>query len=459
MKKHYILIFSLLFNNLANAQCWKSIYAGYTHNVAIKNDNTIWAWGLNSYGGLGDSTQISKNIPTQIGKEHNWKIAVAGNNNVGAIKNDGTLWVWGYEIYPEENSNIFVNILRTPKQIGADNDWVAISVLNNFFGIKKNGTLWAWGDNQYGQLGDGTKTRRNKPTQIGTDNDWHSVFAGFFYTIAIKKNGSLWVWGLKSLVRTLSGNRTPIIEVFQPIQIGTTNDWQTVSCDSSNFAGIKRNGTLWTWGNNSFGQLGDGTFISKKEPIQVGTDDNWQSVSCGIWGNHVLATKKNGTLWAWGNSEFGQLGNESLTRSNVPLRIGSDFDWQSVSAGGSYSIAIKKNNTVWSWGKGDYGNLGIGIVQNPIIKPTYIEDSNCTFPVFTLFKLTIYPNPSSGLFTIKGIEITDAIITVHNILGEALKSQKAIDNTINISDLPSGSYILSILTADKVRYVKMIVKI
>ena len=190
-----------------------SIAAGVDHTVAIKKDGSLWAWGKNDNGQLGDGTTNEKDVSVQIGSDTNWDFISAGGSHTVAIKTDGSLWAWGNNNDgqlgddTQENRNV-------PVRIGFDADWAFVSAGGNHtLAIKTDGSLWAWGNNSFGQLGDGTSggvlstgynqsANKNAPVRIGLDTDWASVSAGMDlmyavtpHTVAIKTDGSLWAWG------------------------------------------------------------------------------------------------------------------------------------------------------------------------------------------------------------------------------------------------------------------------
>jgi alpha-tubulin suppressor-like RCC1 family protein len=316
------------------------IAAGNYHTVAIKSDNSLWAWGINSNGQLGDGSGISRFSPVQIATGVPWVSVAAGSDHTIALKSDGTLWTWGNNNYGQLGDGTTVNKFA-PVQVGTDTTWIAVAAGNNHsFAIKANGTLWAWGDNYTGQLGDGTTTERHSPVQIGTDTTWASVAAGNGHTVALKSN----------------------------IESGST--WVSVAAGNSHSFAIKTNGTLWAWGHNMNGQLGDGTTSYRFTPVQIGTD-TWSSVSAGSY--HTVALKSDGTLWAWGYNGYGQLGDSTTTDKNYPVQIGTDSDWSSAVAGSYHTVALKSDGTLWSWGYNGYGQLGDGST-NDSHYPVYIGD-------------------------------------------------------------------------------------
>jgi hypothetical protein len=178
------------------AHKWMHIAAGSYHTIALKSDGTLWAWGGNGEGQLGDGTTTRRNSPAQIGNDNTWISLAAGYGHTIALKADGTLWAWGLNCNGQlgDGSDAGKNI---PTRIGNDNTWVSIAAGAVYtVALKADGSLWAWGYNAYGQLGDGTNTGKNVPTRIGNDNTWVSIAAGAVYTLALKADGSLWAWGI-----------------------------------------------------------------------------------------------------------------------------------------------------------------------------------------------------------------------------------------------------------------------
>ncbi len=237
--------------------------------------------------------------------------------------------------------------------------WRAVSTGGNHtIAVTSNGSLVAWGRNQTGQLGNGNATSLNVPTKIGVSVNWQKVSAGNSHSLSIKTNGTLWAWGRNSLGQL--GNGTGGSGLFSniPIQVGTDTNWSSIAAGDEYSTAIKVDGTLWAWGENQYGQCGDGTTITKNVPTQIGTDADWAIVSAGT--NHTLAIKTNGTLWAWGYNNSGQLGDGTIISKTTPIQIGTDNDWDSVVARLFHSVALKTNGLLLTWGSNANGQLGDG---------------------------------------------------------------------------------------------------
>lgn len=299
---------------------WRSVFTGDEHNIGLKNDGSLWGWGQNVYGQLGDGTNNYRNVPTRIGTDSDWNIISTGSNHVMGIKTDGSLWGWGSNNNGQlGNGN---NSSNVPIRIGMDNDWKAISCGGNFsLAIKNDGSLWSWGNNFLGQLGMGNSAGStiNVPTRVGgTDNDWKLVVAGAYTSFALKTDGSLWAWG-DNFEGILGLQNITDDTVNVPTRLGNDYDWKNIVCGNSFTLAIKNNGSLWGWGLNNYGQLGDGTNMNRNLPVQITNSNDWKTIGSGY--SHSFGIKNDGSLWAWGINNYGQLGIGNYNNMNVPVRV------------------------------------------------------------------------------------------------------------------------------------------
>jgi alpha-tubulin suppressor-like RCC1 family protein len=271
---------------------WKQVSCGYTHVAAIKTDNTLWLWGSNFTGGLGVGAAFnSKSSPVQtVAGGTNWKQVSCGRGQTAAIKTDSTLWTWGSNANGQLGNNLSDNTSSPAQTVCGGTDWKQVSCgYTRTSAIKLNGELWSWGLNDYGQLGDGTITMRSSPVQtIAGGADWKQVSCSSFSTAAIKTDGTLWLWGRNSNgqlgINSTSSRSSPV----QTIAGGT--NWKQVSAGETHTATIKTDGTLWLWGANTIGQLGTNGGGSKSSPVQtIAGGTNWKQVSC--WNQSTAAIK------------------------------------------------------------------------------------------------------------------------------------------------------------------------
>lgn len=205
------------------------------------------------------------------------------------------------------------------------------------------GTLWSCGSNNNGQLGDNTTSDKSSPVQATTfGSTWVTAAAGLNFSAAIKTDGTLWLWGANSKGQ-LGDNTT--VDKSSPVQAVTTGaNWLTVSCGYANAFGIKTLGTLWGWGLNGQGQLGDNTTVNKSSPVQTVTfAKNWQQVSAGY--SFTAAIKTDGTVWCWGQNLGGQVGDNTTVNKSSPVQtVTTGNTWKSVAAGTNFSFMIKDAN-------------------------------------------------------------------------------------------------------------------
>lgn len=355
-----------------NAYLSNKIATGRFHALEIRN-GTLWAWGSNGSGQVGDGTNILRASPVQVGTDDDWVCVKAGGNHTLAIKADGTLWAWGSNSSGQVGDNTLTH-RNTPVQIGADNDWAGIAAGFTFsMAIKTDGTIWAWGENSYGQLGIGPNGNSRYPVQVGNGNKWVHIAAGYYHSFGIQADGTLWTWGNNGYGR-LGVNNTTISNIYSPYQIGTAHDWLTVEAGIYHTLAIKANGTLWALGRNHFDQLGDNSMTNRYAPIQVGTDRNWVAVAAGD--THSLCIKADGSRWGFGLSYRGSLGNGNTDTLHVPARVDMLNNWLQVSTNNVYGIGLKADGSTSSWGWNPNGQLGDGTTNTTRLTPVLINTND-----------------------------------------------------------------------------------
>ena len=218
-----------------------------------------------------------------------------------------------------------------------------IDVYPSLIGTFKQSGLWTWGDDAQGQIGDNTTINRSSPVQtIAGGTNWKQVAGGGVHTAAIKTDGTLWTWGHNNQGQL--GDNT-IIQKSSPVQTisGGTN-WKLVAGGYYHTTAIKTDGTLWTWGHNNQGQLGDNTIIHRSSPVQtVAGGTNWKLVACSYM--HTAAIKTDGTLWTWGYNPQGQLGDNTIIYRSSPVQtVAAGTNWKLVAGGAYHTAAIRDDS-------------------------------------------------------------------------------------------------------------------
>lgn len=425
--------------NLFNSECWQSISAGEHFTLAIAKNGSLWGWGQNSHGELGDGSTSHKYIPTQISTDTNWKSISAGTLHTMALKSDGTLWGCGSNTSLQLGNGDNTNVL-TLTQLGTANNWKTICAgYYHTMAIKEDGSLWGWGSNGDGFVGNGTTLSQNLPVQIGSSSSsWKSVTTGTQHTVAIKTDGTLWAWG-HNLYGQMGNGTSGLAFPLVPTQVGTDSNWQSASAQGYRTLAMKTDGTIWAWGINSHGQLGIGTSTDVYVPTQIGINNDWKSIHAGVLTS--FAIKNDGTLWAWGNNDGndGLFGNGTTVSSTIPVQIGTEEDWLTIAVG-RHAVALKNNGNLNSWGYNPYGGIG-----NDTTETSYVPISvDCPLPTFTFTPQTIAGGLSYSVFVCSENNVT---ATGNNSWGQL--GNGTTTNTLTATAVNGLTDVISVSTRDQ----------
>jgi len=347
---------------------YTQLAAGYDFGLALRQDGSLWAWGRNTYGQLGNPTNTGTDDatpdPTQVGTATYTQVA-AGQHHTLALQANGSLWAWGNNFYGQlgNATNTGANTANpSPAQVAGTYTRLAAG-LGHSLALQATGSLYAWGDNAASQLGTGSGAPSATPTQVpGT---YVQLAAGASHGLALQANGGLWAWG-DNMAGQLGAGGTSAAAT--PAATGTALPTRSTALGSSFGLAVRADGTLWAWGDNTGGQLGlgNGSTTSRTRPVQVGTDNDWVQVAAGT--SFSLALKANGTVWAWGLNNFGQLGtttNSGTTTANtIPMQVGTD-SYTRIAAGAFHSLALAADGSLYAWGNNTYGQLGNGANSLP----------------------------------------------------------------------------------------------
>ena len=337
---------------------------------------SLWSWGYNLDGQLGDGTQISRSSPAQVGSLTDWTPNIAAtNDSIYAIKNDGRLWAWG------NNSSSKLGLgdatgRSSPTQVGASSDWYYVGRGgSDSFAINTSGELYAVGPNSSGTLGLGDTTNRSYLTQVGSLTNWAACAGGSNFTAAIKTDGTSWAWGTGDQAAYFRDSTT---DYSSPVQSGSDTDrwgassyppsggWENgvemqkvFSCGYWQTSLVKSDGTLWSGGYNAFGGLGFAG--SESSPSQVGSGTDWEAVACS--GGYSALGIKDGEGLTWGGANtYGQLGNGTTS-----MLAGTHYSWGSTVSKASASFGGQKSGQtamiidgeLWVAGNNIGGQLGL----------------------------------------------------------------------------------------------------
>ena len=345
------------------AQAVTSITAGKFHSLFLKSDGSLWAMGDNEYGQLGDGTYSQTNRPEQIVPTNVTAVA-SGLWHTLFLKNDGSLWAMGYNYFAELGDGTY-NQTNRPEQIVASNvTAIATGAYHSLF-LESDGSLWAMGYNGYGQLGDGTFNETNRPEQIVASNVT-AIAAGGHHSLFLKRDGSLWAMGYNLYGQLGDGTyyTNAPYGTNQPEQIEASNV-TAIATGAYYSLFLKSDGSLWAMGDNEYGQLGDGTYSQTNRPEQI-VPTNVTAVAAGWY--HSLYLKRDGSLWAVGHNAEGQLGDGSYS-TNAPYGVNVSEqivagNVTAIAGGGDHSLFLRNDGSLWAMGDNSDGQLGDGTTDN-----------------------------------------------------------------------------------------------
>ncbi|MBF0412283.1 MAG: hypothetical protein HQK70_06190 [Desulfamplus sp.] len=380
-----------------------NIAAGGSHTVGLQTDGTVWSWGCNGLGQLGDGTTINSSLQVQVVSFlspfilQNISAIAAGFSHTVALKTtDRTVWAWGYNSSGQLGDTTIVN-KTIPIQVhqGTVVPPTGVPVLYgglltnvsaiaagyaHTVALKTDGTVWCTGSNSDGQLGNGWMPDRQIMIQAKNITGVIAIAAGDYHTVALKSDGTVWTWGQNTSGQL--GNGTTINSRI-PVQVKDTSSPSGLLTNitaitagggsttpllgtGGHTVALKDDGTVWAWGYNGSGQLGDGTNTDRLEPVQIAAIPfGFKAIAAG--NAHTVALDNNGNVRAWGYNGSGQLGDGTNTDSNTPVLLTGISDVSDISAGYDHTVAMQSDGTVWAWGDNFCGKLGDNTNINSLV--------------------------------------------------------------------------------------------
>jgi len=325
-----------------------------------------------------------KSAAYQVGEK-----AFTGNTHSLAVRTGGALWTWGNNSKGQLGTGNIVQQL-IPVQISSlQNIMDASGGYEHSIAAKSDGTVYAWGGNIYGQAGTGVLSDVvSRPTPVRGLTGITSVAAGHYHSLALKNDGTVFTWGRNNDGQLGNGN---VNNSTAARKIPGLTGVIDIAAGQYYSMALKNDGSVWCWGRNNNGQLGDGTNVNKNVPVLV---NGMHAIAIAAGALHALVLKADGTVWGWGYNAYGQLGNGTTQQQTTPVQVQGLTNVVAIAAGENSSMAVKSDGTVWAWGNNEQGQLGILNLLNQILPVQIANIASVTF-LSTGFQ-SLFVTPASG---------------------------------------------------------------
>lgn len=325
------------------------------NSIILKDDGNIWGWGSK----IGDGTAYYRSVPSLVSGINGVKSVVANGSNA-ALLNDGTVWTWGTNTYGQLGDGTTADRLAPVRVLQLEGVAAIAEGGHHCLALKSDGTVCAWGYNFYGGLGDGTRTDRHIPVQVTGMNGVTAIAAGLLRSVAVRSDGTVWRWGENSPIYGDEPMENWLSTV--PVQVTGLTDITNVVAGAYFDVALKRDGTIWTWGDNSYGQLGDGTTNGTRIPVQVVGLSNVVAIAAGQV--FAVALLSDGTVWQWGLGYGEWLPDGSVPVHKTPIQVPGINGVVQIAAGWYHTVALKSDGSIWVWGSNSDSQLGDAVRSN-----------------------------------------------------------------------------------------------
>ncbi len=465
-------------------------WGGGRHSIALLADGSVWTWGSDAYGKLGDNqagtsysdTSHDSHVPLRVhgpgdvGYLSSIVAISAGEGHNLALRSDGTVWAWGWNGVAQLGDGT-TNDAHTPVQVSGLTNVVAISGRGyHCLALESDGTVWAWGWNQWGQLGTGSTGPTLVPVQVSGLTGPTAISAGYTISMALVSDGTVRVWGTGlhgELGQGQFGDHS-----YTPIKVMGLANVVSVSADFEEPNALKSDGTIWMWGWNNLGQLGNGNTTDQSLPGQVlglpkmiFAGPTGDRNNCGLGSDH--------SVWTWGRNYNGQLGIGTADQNPHPLPVqvpafGAGGTVVSVQTPDWHSLALRSDGTLWGWGANDHGQLGNDTTDDsysptPVLWPVAASSRFYTLPpcrvIDTRYPAGTYggpalaPAPAARTFPLAAQCGVPAAATA--VVANVTVTQTAATGSLSIlpADEPAGNTIVIAFRAGQTRANNAVLKL
>lgn len=429
---------------------------GAGHTLAVCENGTLSSWGWNDFGQLGNASSDPAEAPLMIeGIEGARQVDLGWGHSLVLLAN-GNVLAFGMNNFGQIGDGTLIN-RNSAMQVAGLDDIIAVSAGHDFsLALKADGTVWGWGGNGQRQLGN-VPGIQPTPVQLAGLENIMAISAGGSHTMALRNDGTLWTVGNNYAGQLGNGDFSNFEAV--PLQVLGLSNVVAIAAGYVFSAALLNNGAVWAWGNNEYGQLGTDTMTRSNIPLHIGGLPTIAAFAVGS--EHTLAVDETGHVWSWGGNVDGQLGNSTAGSNEAqPAQISTLDEIIAVGAGARFSLALKENGTLWSWGQNGNGQLGngtsawIGCGCDSI--PGQVIDLCAMATSISEGRKTgsmrIFPNPCSGVFNVQSTANGYLDLQVINSMGVEVRRStiQGTNAVVDLTAVPTGVYMISIRSAGEV---------
>jgi alpha-tubulin suppressor-like RCC1 family protein len=341
---------------------------GQSQGNALKADGSVWSWGVASSGQLGDNTITSKSSPVSVVGGHSFSFLAAGNFfNLALKSNNGSAWAWGLGTTGQLGDFQSFSNRSSPVSVVGGHSFVRLIATEvNGYGLKDDGSIWGWGQNLLGALGNNTDGLRKSPVSVVGNHSFIKVSASEGAgnaPIALKADGSAWQWGRAGNNEIGDGNGT--IPRSSPVSVVGGHSFIDISNGSTHSMALKSDGSAWGWGQGTTGEMGQNALATRNSPVSVVGGHSFASIRAGATSTIALKSS-DGSVWAWGSNTTGRLGDNTTNNRSSPVSVVGGHSFTKITntgpSNGTYLALKSSDGSVWVWGVGSSGELGQGSV-------------------------------------------------------------------------------------------------
>jgi len=331
-----------------------SISAAAEHVVAVDRSGNVFAWGSNVSGQLGLGAPPGRMAPIAVRLPSAAVSVAAGSYHSAAVTADGAVWTWGANYAGMLGDGSFTDRAAPVQPVGVSGAAFVAAGDHHTVALMRDGTVYTWGGNERGQLGRSTAGSSTEfPGQVPGLAGVKAVAAGGAFSMALTADGTLFAWGDNA--RGQLGDGTTLVHGPATVLTGVVE----IAAGRNHALAIKADGTVWAWGANEQGQLGDNSVVDRARPVRVSGVPPAVKVAASLF-NHSLALAADGTVWGWGRNAEGELGDGTLVERHSPVRSVGLTGVTAIGAGWTHSTALKSDGTAWAWGFNASGQVGDG---------------------------------------------------------------------------------------------------